>query len=85
MSKVSPSTGVWSNLKSPVKITVPTGVVMASEKLSAIEWVLRMNSTEKCWPTFTTSRGATVWRMVRSITPASSILPVSMASARRGP
>ena len=48
MSKVSPSTGVWSNLKSPVKITVPTGVVMASEKLSAIEWVLRMNSTEKC-------------------------------------
>ena len=35
-------------LKSPVKMMVPTGVEMASEKLSAIEWVLRMNSTEKC-------------------------------------
>ena len=36
-----PSTGVWSNLKSPVWTTVPTGVRRAIPIASGIEWPIR--------------------------------------------
>ena len=36
-----PSTGVWSNLKSPVWTTVPTGVRSAMPIASGIEWPIR--------------------------------------------
>ena len=39
-----PSMGVWSNLKSPVWKTVPTGVRIASEHAPATEWLMWMNS-----------------------------------------
>ena len=84
-SKNSPSTGVWSILKSPEWMTTPAGVLIAIEKLSAIEWVLRMNSTKKLVPTRTTSRGMTRRSSVRFKTPASRSLSSSNAIAKRGP
>ena len=36
-----PSTGVWSNLKSPVWTTMPTGVRSAIPIASGIEWPIR--------------------------------------------
>src|ERR1700681_1312788 len=39
----SPSIGVWSNLKSPVWKTVPTGVRIASAHAPASEWLMWMN------------------------------------------
>ncbi len=51
-----PSSNVGSILKSPVMITVPTGVWMAKATASAMEWFTWMNSTEK-QPAFTTSPG----------------------------
>ena len=68
-----------------MKIIVPTGVVTAKEKLSQIEWVFRINSTEKCCPTFTTSLGFTVCMVVLSDTPAYSIFPLSIDIASLGP
>ncbi len=84
-SNCSPSTGVWSTLKSPVWIITPSGVWIATEKLSAIEWVLRIYSTKNDEPTRTISRGCTVRSSVRSATPASSSLSWSRDIARRGP
>ena len=49
-----PSTGVWSNLKSPVWMTVPTGVRIARPIASGIEWPIRNASTENA-PTWTDS------------------------------
>ena len=46
-SMVSPMTGVWSILKSPVWIILPAGVSMHSAADSGMEWVTEMNSTEK--------------------------------------
>ena len=40
-----PSTGVWSNLKSPVWTTVPTGVRRAMPIASGIEWPIRNGTT----------------------------------------
>ncbi len=44
MSKCSPSSGVWSILKSPVWTTTPAGVWMASATQSGMLCVTRMNS-----------------------------------------
>ena len=40
-----PSTGVWSNLKSPVWTIVPTGVRRAMPIASGIEWPIRKGMT----------------------------------------
>ncbi len=58
---------------------------MAMVKLSAIEWVLRMNSTKKLVPTRTISRGETRRNSVRFNTPASISLSSSSAIANLGP
>ena len=44
-SESLPSTGVWSNLKSPVWTTVPTGVRRAMPIASGIEWPIRKGTT----------------------------------------
>ena len=58
---ISPSMGVRSSLKSPVWITVPTGVVTARQQASAIEWLTLMNSTD-ILPAVTTSPASTQLR-----------------------
>ena len=53
-SIISPTIGVVSILKSPIWITVPTGVLIARAAESAIEWLVRTNSTEKFCPALIT-------------------------------
>jgi hypothetical protein len=55
-SKCSPSIGVWSILKSPVKSTTPTGQVTATATQSGMLCVTRMNSSDS-GPTVTVCRG----------------------------
>ena len=45
-----PSTGVWSILKSPVCITVPTGVFMAMPMASGMLWHTRNHDASKLSP-----------------------------------
>ena len=58
---------------------------MATVKLSAMEWVLRIYSTRKYFPILTISRGRTERNSVRSATAASSNFPCNNAIANRGP
>ena len=51
-----PSTGVWSNLKSPVWTTIPTGVRSAMPIASGIEWPMR-NGTAVNGPICSSSPG----------------------------
>ena len=57
-SNCSPSSGVWSILKSPVWTIMPTGVWMASARQSGMLCVTRRNSISN-GPTCTRSRGRT--------------------------
>jgi hypothetical protein len=54
-----PSTGVWSNLKSPVWTTAPTGVRIPSPMASGIEWPIRKGRIVKgpIWSSSPGSRG----------------------------
>ena len=52
-----PSTGVWSNLKSPVWTTTPTGVRRAIPIASGIEWPIR-NATTPNGPIWSSSPGS---------------------------
>ena len=52
-----PSTGVWSNLKSPVWTTMPTGVRSAMPIASGIEWPIR-NGTAVNGPIWSSSPGS---------------------------
>ena len=52
-----PSTGVWSNLKSPVWTIVPTGVLRAMPIASGIEWPTR-NGTTRNGPMSVSSPGS---------------------------
>ena len=74
-----PSSAVGSILKSPVMMTVPTGVRMAKETASAIEWFTWMNSIEK-QPALTTSPGWCVTIFVFSSRPCSSSLSLMRPS-----
>ena len=60
-SIISPWMGVMSSLKSPVCTTVPSGVWMARQQASAIEWLTWMNSTVSA-PARTLSPALTVRR-----------------------
>ena len=60
-SVTSPSTGVKSILKSPEWTIRPPGQEMARAQEPLIEWLTWMNSTVNA-PSFTTSRGFTVFR-----------------------
>ena len=56
MSDILPSTGVWSNLKSPVWTISPTGVRSAMPIASGIEWPMRKAVAENA-PSSTVSPG----------------------------
>ena len=78
-SKCSPSSGVWSILKSPVWMTVPTGVVTASATAPGMLCVTRRNSIERS-PTSTRVRGCTGVSRVPASIPWRSSFALTSAS-----
>ena len=78
-SKCSPSSGVWSILKSPVWTTVPTGDPIASASASGMLCVTRRNSIVRS-PTDTCSRGLTGTSRSAASIPCSSSFASTSAS-----
>jgi hypothetical protein len=79
-----PSTGVWSNLKSPVWTTVPAGVRIASANESGIEWATWIGSTVK-WPMLERVVRAELVQRAMSSKRRSPSDPSASPSASRGP